>query len=84
MVELKPCPFCGGNAILAHDHTGLGMSYIRCECCGIESVHFIKSFEVASDDLAIKYWNRRTDPTENGKDVMTDETCICQLCAEQT
>ena len=84
MVELKPCPFCGGNAILAHDYTGLGMSYIRCECCGIESVHFIKSFEVASDDLAIKYWNRRTDPTENGKKVLSDETCICQLCAEQT
>ena len=61
MVELKPCPFCGGNAILAHDYTGLGMSYIRCECCGIESVHFIKSFEVASDDLAIKYWNKRND-----------------------
>ena len=33
-MELKPCPFCGGKAILNHDHAGLGASYIRCEKCG--------------------------------------------------
>ena len=60
-MELKPYPFCGGKALLAHDHAGLGASYIRCERCGLESVHFIKSFETASDDQAIKYWNRRAD-----------------------
>ena len=64
-MELKPCPFCGGKAILAHDPMGPGASYIRCEKCGLESVHFIKSFEVASDERAIKYWNKRI--TENGK-----------------
>ena len=63
-MELKPCPFCGGNALLAHDHAGLGASYIRCEKCGLESVHFIKSFEVASDNQAIKDWNRRADDGE--------------------
>ena len=63
-MELKPCPFCGGNAMLDHDFMEPGMSYIRCEKCGIESVHFIKSFEVASDDQAIKYWNRRADNGE--------------------
>ena len=63
-MELKPCPFCGGKAILDHDYAGNGMSYIRCEKCGLESVHFIKSFEVASDDQAIKYWNRRDDNGE--------------------
>lgn len=60
-MELKPCPFCGGKAILAHDLAGLGASYIRCEKCGLESVRFIKSFEVASDYEAIKYWSRRAD-----------------------
>ena len=63
-MELKPCPFCGGKAILAHDLAGPGASYIRCEKCGLESVRFIKSFEVASDDEAIKYWNRRADNGE--------------------
>ena len=57
--ELKPCPFCGGKAVLSHDHTGLGSSYIRCEKCGIESIRFIKSFEIASDDRAVEFWNRR-------------------------
>lgn len=60
-MELKPCPFCGGKAILVHDQVGLGASYIRCGKCGLESVHFIKSFEVASDYEAIDYWNRRAD-----------------------
>lgn len=60
-MELKPCPFCGGNAILDHDCAGFGASYIRCERCGLESVHFIKSFEIASDEQAIKYWNRRVN-----------------------
>ena len=60
-MELKPCPFCGGNAILDHDFTEPGFSYIRCERCGLESVHFIKSFEIASDERAIKYWNRRAN-----------------------
>ena len=59
--ELKPCPFCGGKAVLSHDHTGLGASYIRCEKCGTESIRFIKSFEIASDDRAKQFWNRRAD-----------------------
>ena len=61
MAELKPCLFCGGNASLGHDHFGLGASYIRCEKCGLESIIFIKSFKVASDDEAVEFWNRRED-----------------------
>lgn len=61
MDELKPCPFCGGNAKLDHDYTGLGASYIRCERCGAESIRFVKSFEIASDDEAVEFWNRRAD-----------------------
>lgn len=60
-MELKPCPFCGGNAVLDHYNTEPGLSYIRCEKCGLESVRFVKSFEVASDEQAIKFWNRRAD-----------------------
>ena len=60
-MDLKPCPFCGGKAILAHDLMGTDASYIKCEKCGLESIRFIKSFEVASDYQAIKYWNRRVN-----------------------
>lgn len=63
MAELKPCPFCGGDAQLEHIHDGFGYSYVRCKKCGVESVKFIKSFEVSSDKEAVEFWNRRA---ENG------------------
>ena len=61
MIELKPCPFCGGEALLSHDHEGIGASSIRCRKCGLESIRFFKSFVHASDDKAVEFWNRRAD-----------------------
>ena len=61
MAELKPCPFCGGDALLSHDYEGIGSSYVRCRKCGLESIRFIRSFEIASDDRAVEFWNRRAD-----------------------
>ena len=61
MPDLKPCPFCGGEALLDHDYEGMGASYVRCKKCGLESIRFIKSFECASDDRAVEFWNRRAD-----------------------
>ena len=70
MEELKPCPFCGGKALLSHDHAGIEASYVRCEKCGLESIRFLKSFECASDDRAVEFWNRRADAD-----------CICYMDA---
>ena len=61
MDRLKPCPFCGGDALLSHDYEGIGSSYVRCEKCGLESIRFIRSFEIASDDRAVEYWNKRVN-----------------------
>ena len=62
--ELKPCPFCGGDAELRHECAGPGYSYIQCDQCGIKSVSFMKAFDRSSDEEAISYWNRRcTDGT---------------------
>ena len=61
MDELKPCPLCGGQALLSHDYEGTGASYVRCQKCGLESIRFIRSFEIASDDRAVEYWNRRVN-----------------------
>lgn len=61
MPELKPCPFCGGEAQLEHDYHGNGSSHVICKRCGLRSVSFIRSFETASDLNAIEYWNRRVD-----------------------
>ena len=61
MNELKPCPFCGGDALLSHDYEGIGSSYVRCGKCGLESIRFIRAFDTASDDRAAEFWNRRAD-----------------------
>ena len=94
MKELKPCPFCGGKALLSHDHAGIEASYVRCEKCGLESIRFLKSFECASDDRAVEFWNRRADadcirymdaadvaPVRHGR-WNADETCSC--CGEKS
>ena len=64
--ELKPCPFCGGSAVLRHEYTGCGFSYIECEHCGLLSVKFAKSYDRASDVDAMNYWNRRA---ADGKEI---------------
>ena len=47
--ELKPCPCCGGEAVLAD--TG-----VYCNDCGIGTTFGVKTIEDA-----IKTWNRRID-----------------------
>lgn len=59
MIELKPCPFCGGTAKIWHDPDGPGYSYVECEKCRMKSVRFMRAFERASDEAAAAFWNRR-------------------------
>lgn len=47
--ELKPCPFCGGNAVL---YVGED-SFVKCHSCDAESFHGESSDEV------VAAWNRR-------------------------
>ena len=78
MIELKPCPFCGGEAKLRVSHhgdfTGIHVEMITCidVCCKncnakskmkYANVHNI-SYETA-DKEAIEAWNRRVDDDEN-------------------
>ena len=58
MPELKPCPFCGGEAKFHITSIPLGETlkgYFQCEnfCC--EQCH-VQSIDDAADD-----WNRRAD-----------------------
>ena len=51
---LKPCPFCGGEAILDLDKNGLPFHYyIYCRMCFIQTDSFEKDTE------AVNYWNTR-------------------------
>lgn len=50
MDELKPCPFCGGEAHIFNMET-LGYSFVRCGKCGIGT----PSFPWFDDDVSLIY-----------------------------
>ena len=50
MMELKPCPFCGGNAYPGSSTIGYT---IQCGDCGATSVCMLAL------DAAVERWNRR-------------------------
>lgn len=54
--ELKPCPYCGGEAEPFHE--GLGYIAVRCKKCGIARRGFY------TWDAAIAAWNTRADDAE--------------------
>ena len=62
MNELKPCPFCGGKAILWVNQMYPEMrSYIQCMKCGAKTDEFMISTNFSSDDRAAEAWNRRAE-----------------------
>ena len=52
MSELKPCPFCGGDAAIS----GNGM-YVYCKDCGCKS-----PYVTTGPRFVIAAWNRRAQP----------------------
>lgn len=67
MSELKPCPFCGGEAEYierGNEYSGLKETIVRCKSCGTQQVHkwvrmkfdFEKVRQLTEHD-----WNRRTE-----------------------
>jgi Lar family restriction alleviation protein len=66
--ELKPCPFCGGEARL----TQTGVSpYVVCErCSNSTALH-------GTQELAIAAWNTRAAPEPSEADVRLEERKWC-------
>ena len=58
-IKLKPCPFCGGKAIIARYIDAY--SLVVCEKCGAESRMVEISEKYCSDEKAAEAWNRRVD-----------------------
>lgn len=53
MIELKPCPFCGGKPIATETHPGRG--FICCSECGA-TVH---EYDSETPDVLTAAWNTR-------------------------
>ena len=58
VTELKPCPFCGGEAKyieLYRDKSGVSSGYIRC----MKPIPCVAQSNVRSESYCCKKWNRR-------------------------
>lgn len=60
MSELKPCPFCGGEAKLENESPAR-VSFVKCKDCGARTYKYRIAFDHASDERAIKAWNMRAE-----------------------
>ena len=58
MVELKPCPFCGGKSAL---YFGKGKRPYKCYCTECETMSTARSFR--TNEEAAAAWNTRSDDT---------------------
>jgi hypothetical protein len=64
MTELKPCPFCGGEADIRHEHRwisgmngGYSGTYIVCKKCCCRTC----TYDWEDEDQMYEAWNRRVD-----------------------
>ena len=65
-MELKPCPFCGGEAECITDNafTQDAESYVRCRRCRAQTSRFISDdllYDMNGKPNAAKAWNRRAN-----------------------
>ncbi len=81
MNELKPCPFCGGEAELyGVPHIPKGWDFIpRCKttsCCGRQAKKY------SNRETAIAAWNHRVDTMQVVRGEWEPANPICPVCGE--
>lgn len=61
-ISLRPCPFCGGEAVIDHQSSGMlstTASYVRCNKCYVKTKSIAISTQYSSDEKAAILWNKR-------------------------
>lgn len=72
MTELKPCPFCGGNATLVEywfkGTANVKHYFVQCKKCGVRKDNHHNGYNARTK--AIDDWNKRAkmDEVVNGKE----------------
>ena len=65
MITPKPCPFCGGSAVVTREDHDQGTKWGRavCDSCGAEGPEVRTGYDLKADapwrDDAIEVWNER-------------------------
>ena len=74
--ELKPCPFCGGDASVKYHHKSLIGYEARVYCCECGVMGSAKSGAILEDaaEMAIEAWNTRVGSTCRIEDSDLPET----------
>ena len=75
MVELKPCPFCGGEARILEGFSGMPVFWPECTKC---AASFKGYFEIK--ESAIREWNTRAERTCRNIAANKDEQFLCSEC----
>ena len=60
MSELKPCPFCGGEAMMVK--TQKCGRYVMCLTCEVRTVEYETDYIGSAYGKAIAAWNSRAQP----------------------
>lgn len=65
-IELKPCPFCGGEAHFHRNNVMISnksekCAWVHCNRCGAKTKYFLRKFDKHYMRSANEAWNRRTD-----------------------
>lgn len=59
-MELKRCPFCGGEAEYCTEIATFGkQAFVCCKVCAAKGEFFVVSDYICAKDKAIAAWNRR-------------------------
>ena len=63
MIDLKPCPFCGKEAVIRSGTAFNGQYstfYIKCSSCEVQTLKYVNAGnDLKALEKAIEVWNRR-------------------------
>ena len=64
-MELKPCPFCGGDAEIRHTNDNHNKPYVACKFGCFKKppcpVSHLITWDYKTEEEAVEAWNRRYD-----------------------